>query len=231
MSFDRISSLYPTMERWMAGPCMHKARVACLNELHEPKNVLLVGEGHGRLLIEMLRRFPDAQMTCLDSSAGMLENAKRAMIKAGFSEERCHFIHADALSWQPDEPARFDLITSCFFFDCFPQSDLERMIRHLSQAAKAQAQWLVADFQIPRSGMARWRGFVIVKLLYLFFRLATGIKATELPQHSSLMRHAGFALATQKELEFGLLFSELWQRDTALPQFKEGSSGIRASSL
>jgi ubiquinone/menaquinone biosynthesis C-methylase UbiE len=233
MSFDRISGFYPAMERWLAGSCMQKARTACLKELREPKNVLLVGEGHGRLLVEIMRLFPSAKMTCLDGSSGMLKKAKETLRRAGISEFRCRFVHADALIWEPPaQDEAFDLITSCFIFDCFPQKELDRLVPHLAQSATPDAEWLIADFQIPHSGVARWRASVILRLLYTFFRLVTGIKASELPQHATLLGDAGFTPSSRRELEFGLLYSELWRRIPAAPaQFKDGSSGIRASSL
>jgi ubiquinone/menaquinone biosynthesis C-methylase UbiE len=232
MSFDRISGLYPTMERWLAGSCMQKARTACLSELREPRNVLLVGEGHGRLLVEIMGLFPRAEMTCLDGSSGMLKKAKGALRRARISEDRCHFVHSDALTWEPAQDDAFDLITSCFIFDCFPQKELDRLVPQLARAATSDAEWLIADFQIPRSGVARWRASVIVRLLYTLFRMATGIKASELPQHAKLLGDAGFALSSRRELEFGLLYNELWRRIPAAPsQFKDGSSGIRARSL
>ena len=233
MSFDRISGLYPTMERWLAGSCMQKARTACLKELREPRNVLLVGEGHGQLLVELMKLFPSAKMTCLDGSSGMLKKAKGALIRAEIREDRCHFIHADALTWEPPaQDEAFDLITSCFIFDCFTQKELDRLVPCLAQAGTPDAEWLIADFQIPRSGLARWRASLIVRLLYTLFRLATGIKASELPQHTKLLGDAGFTPFSRRELEFGLLYNELWRRIPAAPtQFKDGSSGIRASIL
>ncbi len=233
MSFDRISGLYPTMERWLAGSCMQKARTACLKDLREPKNVLLVGEGHGRLLVELMKLFPSAKMTCLDGSSGMLKKAKGALIRTRISEDRCRFVHSDALIWEPPaQDEAFDLITSCFIFDCFPQKELDRLVPCLARAATPDAEWLIADFQIPRSGIARWRASVIVGLLYTLFRLATGIKASELPQHAKLLIDAEFAISSRRELEFGLLYNELWRRaPSATSQFKDGSSGIRASIL
>lgn len=60
MSFDRIARYYQTLESIAAGSQMQRARLALLEHIPVPRRVLLAAEGHGRFLLECVRRFPDA---------------------------------------------------------------------------------------------------------------------------------------------------------------------------
>ncbi|HEY2574393.1 MAG TPA: class I SAM-dependent methyltransferase, partial [Verrucomicrobiaceae bacterium] len=65
------------MERIFAGEKMQRCRTAFLDLVPIPKSVLLAGEGHGRFLAACRTKFPSAEITCVDASAAMLDQARR----------------------------------------------------------------------------------------------------------------------------------------------------------
>jgi len=73
MSFDAIAPHYRWLERITAGPLLQCCRTRFLHEIRDARNILLLGEGRGRFLIELLQQNPEAQITCVDASARMLE--------------------------------------------------------------------------------------------------------------------------------------------------------------
>src|SRR6202008_2184922 len=79
--FDLLAPHYRWMEWMLAGPKLQRCRTAFLHAIPSPQSVLLLGEGNGRLLVELLRRYPGAQVTCVDASARMLGCA-RARLRA-----------------------------------------------------------------------------------------------------------------------------------------------------
>ena len=97
----------------------------------------------------------------------------------GNDADRVQFLQRDLLAWTPGV-ARYDLIVTHFFLDCFPETELTEIVARLSQAATADAEWLLADFRIPEKGFARLHARVWVAVMYLFFRLAARIEASEL---------------------------------------------------
>src|SRR6187399_1553649 len=72
MSFDRLAPYYRGMEFICAGEKMQRCRTTFLDQIPATQNILLLGEGHGRCLVECLRRFPRAHITCVDASQRML---------------------------------------------------------------------------------------------------------------------------------------------------------------
>lgn len=211
MSFDLLAPHYRWMEWFSAGEKLQRCRTAFLKVISPPAKVLIYGEGNGRFLVELCRCFPDARVTVVDASAGMTTQAKRRLRCAGLGAAPVEFIHTDALTWTP--PAReFDLIVTCFFLDCFNEDELRRLIPLIAAAAKPQAQWLLADFQIAPSGLARLRSQVILAALYAFFRVATKLSAHELIDPAPLLHAEGFHRLVHKEQDWGLLHSSWWGR-------------------
>ncbi len=76
MSFDRLAPWYRWMELLCAGQKLQRGRIAFLGQIPPPRHILLPGEGHGRTLRECRRRFPEARITCVDASAGMIAQAR-----------------------------------------------------------------------------------------------------------------------------------------------------------
>ncbi len=142
----------------------------------------------------------------VDISARMLEIARSKV-----DSDQVKFIHADFLEW--DGPmAEFDLIVTNFFLDCFPEDQLALVISKLGKCATPDAQWLLADFEIAPTRLAGLRGRVIIGMLYIFFRIATGLKASALVPPEWDLENAGFSLHQRKTYDWGLLKSEWWRR-------------------
>ncbi|MES2476068.1 MAG: class I SAM-dependent methyltransferase [Verrucomicrobiota bacterium] len=207
MGFDRLAPFYRSMEALAAGGKLQRCRVRFLAEIPPPRNILIAGEGHGRFLPECVRLFPQAHITVVDSSRKMLEIARRKT-----RSERVDFIHADFLELIGPS-ARYDLIVTHFFLDCFPPEPLAEVVRKLGNMATPNAHWLLADFEIAPSGAARWRSLAIVSLLYRFFRSTTGICADRLISPDAEMAKAGFIRHRRETFDWGLLKSEWWIRD------------------
>jgi ubiquinone/menaquinone biosynthesis C-methylase UbiE len=209
VSFNSIAPHYDRLERWFSRGLMHRARVAHLPMIAQCDHALLLGEGPGRFLPLLIQQFPNAQITCIDSSHRML-----GLVRSNISEAdrtRVIFLESDIRSWRP--PAnQFDLLVTNFFLDCFTAGELELIIPSIAGAATSDSQWLIADFNIPKGGLARWRAKVIVGCLYRFFHLTTGLSAQRLISPQPWLERTGFCLHRRMEFDHGLLRSDWWIR-------------------
>jgi len=170
-----------------------------MKEASGATRALILGDGDGRFLARFAAR-SEASIDCIDSSARMLELARA---RAG--ESRVRYSCGDALTLS-FAPAEYDLIATHFFLDCFDERDLERLIERVAGAAQSDALWLISEFRQPR-----W-ATPLLKGLYLFFRVTTGLKTTRLIDHRPLLAKHGFRLKREETSRFGLLASELWLR-------------------
>ena len=121
--------------------------------------------------------------------------------------------HADALAFTPPQPC--DLVVTHFFLDCLTTPEVHQLTRRLRPHLSPGALWLLSEFRIP-PGPLHLPAAIAVRLLYLVFRLLTGLRTTRLPDHASALQAAGLLLVHRRLSLFGLLTSELW-RDPSPP--------------
>src|SRR5258706_490433 len=140
MSFDTLAPHYRWMEYILAGDKLQRCRTVFLEKIPTARNILLLGEGHGRCLVECCRRFANARITCVDASEQMLAQARRELIRLQLGASSLEFVRADALTWRPTANT-YDLITTNFFLDCFRADQLKQIISRLAASATADANW------------------------------------------------------------------------------------------
>ena len=209
--FDHLAKHYDWMESLLAGAKLEKCRNALWDDIPPLTSALLVGEGHGKFLASLLKRYPTAKVTCVDASEQMLEVARKRLQRQALSLKGVEFVHAALPSWNP--PAgHYDLIATHFFLDCFPREQLAAVIEGLQTALRPGASWLVSDFQIPKRGLRRLRAGVIHRLMYGFFRIATKLPASRLVSPRPFLRKHGFIRVRRQEFDWGLIIAELWRR-------------------
>lgn len=216
MNFDRLAPHYDWLEAFTAGPRLQRVRTQWLEALAGRQHILSIGEGHGRFAAACARRFPEAELTCVESSRGMLNLARR---RIGDGSVKIDWVLADILSWHT--PRKYDAIVTCFFLDCFPRDILAKVIAKLANSATDDALWLVADFAVPSRGFARYRARFVHWLMYGFFRVVVGLPARRLVAPDKLLAAQGFDLVARQDLEWGMLRSDLWSRSVVTKQFAE----------
>ena len=212
MNFDLVAPWYETLERIAFGDDLQRCRVAYLGEINPPGRVLIAGEGNGRFLCELLRRYPEIEVDCLDASKRMLQLERRRIeqeLPASF--ERVRFIHTDIRPWSAPEH-QYDLIVTHFFLDCFQEPNLIDVIKTLARTAAKDATWLVSEFSIPEKGIGRIQARCWLGTMYWFFRVTTGIEASELIDYTAFLDEKGFHVVRQHFFRQGMLKSELWER-------------------
>lgn len=208
MSFDLVAPHYHWLETIAFGNALQRARTCWIDTIARPKRTLIVGEGDGRFLCELVRAYPKIDIDCIDASEAMLQLARarlRRMHPESFS--RVQFIHEDILKWSPQKS--YDLLVTHFFLDCFPGREVEAVIAKLASATEPGAVWLIADFTIPRERFARAHARLWLRMMYAFFRAAAGIAANELVDPTPYLDGHGFIRVSDNLSRAKLLRSDL----------------------
>jgi cyclopropane fatty-acyl-phospholipid synthase-like methyltransferase len=212
VSFDAIALWYRALETIAFGGALQRARIACLEEIEAPRRALIVGEGNGRFLRELVRRHPAIEVDCVDASERMLRLAQQRIERElPDSLNRIRFLQRDITSWTPAQPA-YDLIVTHFVLDCFRKAQVADVVGRLAGAATTKAIWLLADFRIPPEGFGRARARVWLAAMYRFFQVTAGIEAVALVDPSPFLCAGGFSLARQHLFRHGMVKSQLWRR-------------------
>ena len=206
--FDRVARPYRLLEYLALGNALTRARTTHLPSLTESRNALLLGDGDGRFLATLLQTNPSLRATAIDSSRVMLHLLTQ---RCAFAADRLTTHRADAFtSLAALPPSSFDLVATHFFLDCFSERDLARLVPAICTRLTPGALWVVSDFRIPTAGPLRLPARLLVRSLYLAFRLLTSLRPTRLPDHAIALRRVGLTLIRTQHLLGGLLTAELW---------------------
>jgi ubiquinone/menaquinone biosynthesis C-methylase UbiE len=214
VNFDSVARLYRWLEYLSFGPWLARCRSAQLPHLIGARHALLLGDGDGRFLLQLLAVNPGLHAYVIDSSWSMLKILKRRVRQSGGENIRLHL--ADALQWEPTEPrGHYDLIVSHFFLDCFFPHQLEQLFDRVLPQAQPGAQWVVSEFAVSRNPLIAFLARGIIRSLYRVFGLLTGLQVRSLPDYADTMRRRGLVLSHERRFLAGLLRSELWTLSSA----------------
>jgi ubiquinone/menaquinone biosynthesis C-methylase UbiE len=211
VNFDPVARLYRWLEYLTFGPSLARCRNAQLPHLTGARNALLLGDGDGRFLHQLLAVNPDLHADVVDSSRSMLTILERRVQQPGGENIRLH--HVDALQWEPT--GNYDLIVSHFFLDCFFPDQLEQLFDRVLPHARPGAKWVVSEFAVPRNPLIAFLARMIVASLYRVFGLLTGLPVRCLPDYADSMLRRGLVLSHERRFLAGLLRSELWTLSSA----------------
>ncbi|VTR94666.1 Methyltransferase type 12 OS=Pedosphaera parvula (strain Ellin514) GN=Cflav_PD6498 PE=4 SV=1: Methyltransf_12 [Gemmata massiliana] len=210
-SFDWLAPVYRTLERLTFGGLLHWCRTAHLDHLHERRKALIVGDGDGRFLADLLRANPNVEVDSLDISPGMIAVAQQRIATIPGAAARVRFVVADART--DALPATgYDLVVTNFVLDCFRRPELAIVVHRLASACAPNAMWVDGDFRVPRAGWARPVARLALAGMYAFFRLATRLPAGALIDPAPLIAAESFARASEVSRLGGFLSARLWTR-------------------
>ena len=212
-SFDLIARPYRWLEYLTLGRALEHCRLHYLPSLLKRKRALVLGDGDGRFLAQLLTQNPRLRAEAVDTSATMLQLLRqRCEALAPNASTRLTTHQTSALTCPLDGP--YDLVVTHFFLDCLTQPDLETLINHIAPTLSPEAIWIISDFHIP-DGSMRLPAKILVRSLYLAFRVLTNLRTTKLPNHATPLQQAGLTRISHQHRLAGLLVTELWQSNSA----------------
>jgi SAM-dependent methyltransferase len=207
--FNGIARPYRWLEYLTLGKALERCRTHYLPYLLQQKNALVLGDGDGRFLAQLLARNPQLHADAVDTSATMLQLLRqRCEATSPNATDRLHTHCANALTFPLD--SSYDLVVTHFFLDCLTQPELNTLITRIASTLSPGALWLISDFRIP-DGLMHFPAKFLVRALYLAFRLLTGLRTTHLPDHVTPLTQAGLTRIAHQHRLAGILTTELWQ--------------------
>lgn len=208
-NFDPIARPYRWLEYLTLGHALQRCRTHLLPLLLDSKQALILGDGDGRFTAALLATNPSIQVVAVDTSAAMLQ-LLRHRCKAANTANRLETHQTSALAFEAAPEKTYDLVVTHFFLDCLTQPDLETLIARTTKHLRPGSLWLVSDFRIP-PGPMRLPAKALVRSLYFAFRLLTGLRTTQLPDHATPLTQAGLTRIAHHFFLAGILTTELWQ--------------------
>jgi SAM-dependent methyltransferase len=207
--FNLIARPYRWLEYLTLGRALERCRAHYLPQLRDRRRALVLGDGDGRFLAQLLAHNPELRADAVDTSIAMLRLLRqRSEAATADANGRLRIHHANALSLPLG--GHYDLVVTHFFLDCLTEADLNALVTRVASALAPGALWLVSDFRIP-TGFMRLPAQTLVRGLYFAFRVLTGLRTSRLPDHVTPLARAGLVCVAHQHSFAGLLSTELWQ--------------------
>ena len=207
--FDRLARPYRWLEYLTFGLALERCRFRFLASLCSTRCALVLGDGDGRFAARLLQSAPSARLLAIDASSAMLRALKTRCEAIG-AGDRASTCCADLTQPLPlMEAGSFDLVTSHFVLDCLSTAEIAALAERVRPLLRKDARWIVSEFDVP-DGAMKIPAAAMVRLLYLAFRVLTGLRTQELPRYRPALEESGFICGQRIPSLGGLLMSEEW---------------------
>lgn len=213
--FDSIAPAYDFMNRAMTLGIdrIWRSKAVGMLRAGAPRRILDVATGTGDLAILLARKFPQATVTGVDLSSGMINVGEEKIAKAALAD-RVRLQVADCLAL-PFSDGEFDCITVAYGVRNF--ADLLAGYKEMRRVLRPGGKLCVIELSTPVNRLVKpfynlytrhvipLVGRLVSKDTRAYSYLPESIAAV--PQRAdmcALMRQAGFADATFRSLTFGV---------------------------
>ncbi len=204
-SYNNSAWFYDSLSRLVYGRALINAQVYLLQFIPAGSNILLVGGGTGWILDELTKLHPSGlQITYVEVAADMMARSRQRNV----GQNAVTFIN-DAVE-NVDPAATFDVIITPFLFDNFTTETTDKVFRHLHRLLKFDGTWLNCDFQLT----GKWWQTVLLKSMFLFFRLICRIEASKLPDVGTLFNAYNYQAISQNYFYGDFVIARAYRKNT-----------------
>jgi ubiquinone/menaquinone biosynthesis C-methylase UbiE len=182
--YNRVAPFYDRLAKIVFGRKHEEAKMANLDLIKANHRILIVGGGSGQLLKYIDQKGIRCKVDYIDISKAMLQRARRHKL----NNIDVRFYEADILEFLPE--LTYDIICTNFFFDQFNEKDCLAYLNQLRSSSHKHTKLLYADFVHSKKLTDR----VILKLMYGFFQVSTGLGKVQLIDHKTLFQKSGLKL-------------------------------------
>ena len=202
-NFNNSAWFYDPLSRVVYGKALVNAQSWLLNSIPKKANILIVGGGTGWILEEITRIHPDdLTITYVEIAANMIALSEKRIT----GNNEVFFIN-NAIE-NVVLPADFDVVITPFLFDNFTEETLQRVFCHIHKLLKPGGLWLNVDFQLT----GKWWQNILLKTMFIFFRLICGIEASKLPAIEQRFKEKGYKTIAQKTFFGDFILSTAYKK-------------------
>ncbi|HEU5289489.1 MAG TPA: class I SAM-dependent methyltransferase [Cyclobacteriaceae bacterium] len=198
--FDFLAPAYDWMARLVFGKAITESQTGFLNRIPVGANILILGGGTGWLLEKISEQNRSCKILYVDVSEEMI---KRSSLRK--TQDEIQFLQGSV----EDIPigSTFDVIITNFYLDLFSDRSLRLIVQQIHRHTRPSSIWLVTDF-VENT----WWHRVMLKVMYIFFRIVTGIDGSHLPAWNDSLLAQGWTKAAEQVRFKGFINTSFWVR-------------------
>lgn len=198
MQFDFIAPYYDFISKLVFGDILEKAKVSQFSNISNGSKVLIIGGGSGSSLVGLLKDRLDIQIDFVEPSNKMIFKAKR---RIGVLED-VNFYNVNIENF---DGVSYDFVITEFFFDLIDKEEILILIKTIGQKLNNNGKWIDTDFRVTQRLMSR----ITLKIMYLFFRITSGVVVQKLISTKSIFNQVGFEINNEQNFKEGFISSRL----------------------
>lgn len=202
-NYNNSAWFYDGLARLVYGRALIKAQVYLLKFIPPDSNILIVGGGTGWILEELAKVHSSGlTITYVEIATNMMTLSLKK--NPGLNE--VIFIN-DAIE-NVNIPADFDTVLTPFLFDNFTEETLQKVFAVINALLKNKGLWLNCDFQLT----GKWWQGLLLKSMFIFFRLICGIEASKLPGIETCFTHGEYRIIEEQAFFGGFIRSAVYKK-------------------
>lgn len=209
--FNRIAPFYNIASVISSFNKIHKSQTWLLSKQMKFSNVLIMGGGDGKFLLEAMKQGLSEQYYYIDISDAMIKLAK-SKIEKHLSLSLSSVIFICGSYQEIPENEKFDLIITSYFLDCFSDKELSLVVATLYSKLTIDGTWFFTDFNIPKDSIRSFIFKNIIQLLYVIFNLFCDLRVYCLPDFSEEFCKYELTILHEKYFLGGLLVGRIYKK-------------------
>jgi tRNA (cmo5U34)-methyltransferase len=209
LNFDHIARYYNILSRIVFGNAIHKAQLQFLDRIPESSSVLIIGGGSGKFLREILMKCQVKKILYVEHSAEMVRFSKKAI--EGISQGSLVEFRLGTEADIGDEKI-FDIVITHFFLNLFSGQQLRSAMNNINFHLKPGGIWLFSDFRISSNWFHKIWQTLLLKIMYLFFRITTGLQNKTLEKFDDSFSQMKFLKVEEKFFYAGMISAVHYQK-------------------
>jgi ubiquinone/menaquinone biosynthesis C-methylase UbiE len=203
-NFNPIAPVYDFLSSLVFGKELIHASACFIHKLPAYGHILYIGGGSGKLLNKILANRPNITLDFVEPSLKFLQLAKRNL-NTQFNNQ-VNFILGNHLALTTNK--KYDAILTFFVVDIFTQNQTAAFCKHIFKLLQNNGLWLNTDFENPPS----IKGKVILKTMYIFFKLVAKISAKQLPNYQAVFKELSLTEISNKLFFNQMVSASLFQK-------------------
>lgn len=202
-SYDAVAPFYDLLSGIVYGKKLLHAQQYYLREIPKGSRVLFLGGGTGKVLPQLMQ-VAGISVDYVEPSGAMLHRAMKRV--TGETKQSAQFVQGDHT--QLPANVQYDAVLTFFVLDMFTELKAAEFTDIVNASLKPGALWLLADFSPPPNILYK----SLLKFMYLFFHLTTGIQTWQLPDYHKVLSIHGFHRHAEKKFMQGFVQSCVYRR-------------------
>jgi demethylphylloquinol methyltransferase len=147
-NYDRVASVYEKLAHIYSGGLIRRSKMAQFRYLPAGVRILYLGAGTGEDVIAAARF--GFEPTAVDISEKMAARLRDRLARKGVAAD---VRVADVLAMTPATDGEWDAVCANYFFNVFPEREVEALFAHAARLVKPGGWLMIADMT-PQKGIA-----------------------------------------------------------------------------